>query len=67
MKKKNHKYRGKKLNRGESPNFSGQHLMHSKKLIEEIVDWANIGIDDTVLELGAGKRCFDNCAKSKSR
>ncbi|MDE1455669.1 rRNA adenine N-6-methyltransferase family protein, partial [Bacillus paralicheniformis] len=55
MKKKNHKYRGKKLNRGEYPNFSGQHLMHNKKLIEEIVDRANISIDDTVLELGAGK------------
>ncbi|CAH0120217.1 rRNA adenine N-6-methyltransferase [Paenibacillus sp. CECT 9249] len=55
MTKKIHKYSGKKLSRGEPPNFSGQHLMHNKKLIHEIVDRANISIEDTVLELGAGK------------
>ncbi|RAL24184.1 23S ribosomal RNA methyltransferase Erm [Thermoflavimicrobium daqui] len=55
MTKQIHKYSGKKLSRGEPPNFSGQHLMHNKKLLNEIVDQANVSIEDTVLELGAGK------------
>ncbi|ASB88225.1 23S rRNA (adenine(2085)-N(6))-dimethyltransferase [Bacillus sonorensis] len=66
MAKKVYKCRGKKLSCGESPNFSGQHLMYNKKLIREIVYQANIDIKDTVLELGAGIRCFDNRVKSKS-
>lgn len=37
------------------PNFSGQHLMHNKKLIHEIVEQANISTHDIVLDLGAGK------------
>ncbi|MEK4301490.1 23S ribosomal RNA methyltransferase Erm [Oceanobacillus sp. FSL W8-0428] len=49
MAKKFHKYNTK------SPNFSGQHLIHNKKLLHEIVDRANISKKDTVLELGAGK------------
>ncbi|MDI3411357.1 hypothetical protein QKW52_18470 [Bacillus sonorensis] len=40
--------------------------MYNKKLIREIVYQANIDIKDTVLELGAGIRCFDNRVKSKS-
>lgn len=55
MTKKFHKYCGKKLSRGEPPNFSGQHLMHNKRLLNEIVDQANVNRSDTVLELGAGK------------
>ncbi|GIP31029.1 23S ribosomal RNA methyltransferase Erm [Paenibacillus sp. J2TS4] len=55
MTKKIHKYSGKKLSRGEPPNFSGQHLMHNKKLLQEIVDLAKVSSEDTVLELGAGK------------
>lgn len=55
MTKRIHKYSNKKLSRGEPPNFSGQHLMHNKKLLNEIVNHANVNIKDTVLELGAGK------------
>ncbi|MGR3205474.1 23S ribosomal RNA methyltransferase Erm [Bacillus glycinifermentans] len=44
-----------KRSREQLPNFSGQHLMHNKKLIHEIADRANITKKDTVLELGAGK------------
>lgn len=49
MAKKVYKHRDK------SPNFLGQHLMHNKKLLHEIVDRANISKKDTVVELGAGK------------
>lgn len=55
MTKRKHKCSGRKLSRGEPPNFSGQHLMHNKKLLYEIVDRAKVGGEDTVLELGAGK------------
>lgn len=55
MTKKIHKYKETKLSRGKPPNFSGQHLLHNKKLLNEIVDLASISTKDTVLELGAGK------------
>jgi 23S rRNA (adenine-N6)-dimethyltransferase len=55
MTKKKHKYSNKKLSRGEPPNFSGQHFMHNKRLLREIVEQAKICSADTVLELGAGK------------
>lgn len=55
MTKKINKNNGKKLSRVEPPNFSGQHLMHNKRLLHEIVDRANVSQKDTVLELGAGK------------
>lgn len=55
MTKKMNKYNGKKLSRGEPPNFSGQHFMHNKRLLKEIVDKADVSVRDTVLELGAGK------------
>lgn len=42
-------------NRSEPPNFLGQHFMHNKKVIQDIVTQANVSRDDTVLELGAGK------------
>ncbi|MXQ52160.1 23S ribosomal RNA methyltransferase Erm [Shimazuella alba] len=44
-----------KTSGGKSSNFSGQHLIHNKKLIHEIVDQAKVSIHDTVLDLGAGK------------
>ncbi|MBS4219922.1 23S ribosomal RNA methyltransferase Erm [Bacillus sp. FJAT-49711] len=55
MSKRTHKYSNKKLSRGEPPNFSGQHLIHNKWLLHEIVDRAKLCKEDTVLELGAGK------------
>ncbi len=54
MTPKNNK-RTKKINRGEPPNYSGQHLMHNKKLLNEIVHLAKVGKNDLVLDLGAGK------------
>ncbi|WFA04292.1 23S ribosomal RNA methyltransferase Erm [Bacillus sp. HSf4] len=55
MAKKIRKDSGKKRSRKEPPNFSGQHLMYNKKLLNEIVDRANVSQHETVLELGAGK------------
>ncbi|MBO0992960.1 23S ribosomal RNA methyltransferase Erm [Bacillus sp. SD088] len=55
MTKRTYKFSGEKLSRGKPPNFSGQHLMHNKRLINEIVDKANVSQKDVVLELGAGK------------
>lgn len=36
-------------------NYSGQHLLHNKKIIEELLKQARISKNDTVLDLGAGK------------
>ncbi|MFO1442092.1 23S ribosomal RNA methyltransferase Erm [Bacillus sp. Bva_UNVM-123] len=66
MTKKIHKYSNKKLSRGEPPNFSGQHLMHNKKLLHEIVAQANISMNDTVLELGAGKGALTTILTKKA-
>lgn len=37
------------------PNFSGQHLMHNKQIIQEMLELAKVTSRDTVFELGAGK------------
>lgn len=37
------------------PNFSGQHFLHNKKIVRELIDLAQIEIDDLVFDLGAGK------------
>jgi 23S rRNA (adenine-N6)-dimethyltransferase len=55
MARKTRTYRKNKITRGEPPKHLGQHLMHNKKLLFEIVDEAKIGPNDLVLELGAGK------------
>ncbi|MCJ7842998.1 23S ribosomal RNA methyltransferase Erm [Lederbergia sp. NSJ-179] len=55
MTKKMHKYSNKKLSRGEPPNFLGQHFIHNKRLLKEMVGRAGLSSEDTVLELGAGK------------
>ncbi|MFB5660417.1 23S ribosomal RNA methyltransferase Erm [Alteribacillus sp. HJP-4] len=55
MTRKKQRYAGKKVNRGNPTNFSGQHLLHNKKLLNEIISQVNIANSDTVLELGAGK------------
>lgn len=55
MTKKIYRKRKNKIYRGEPPNYLGQHFMHNKKLIKDIVDQAAIMKSDNVLELGAGK------------
>lgn len=54
MQRNRQSYR-KKVNQRKLPNFLGQHLMHNKRLLKEMVDSAKIGKQDIVLELGAGK------------
>lgn len=66
MTKKFHKHSGKKLSRGEPQNFSGQHLMHNKKLINEIVDQAEVSTHDLVLDLGAGKGALTSVLSQKA-
>jgi 23S rRNA (adenine-N6)-dimethyltransferase len=39
----------------EWPNFSGQHLLHNKRIINDLIQMANLTSNDTVLDLGAGK------------
>jgi 23S rRNA (adenine-N6)-dimethyltransferase len=39
----------------EGPNFSGQHLLHNKKIVEDVIKRAKITKKDTVMEIGAGK------------
>ena len=54
MPRKIQKQHKKRFTSGEPPNFLGQHFMHNKKVIREIIDKAHIGEDETVVELGAG-------------
>ncbi|MGG3572983.1 23S ribosomal RNA methyltransferase Erm [Bacillus gobiensis] len=42
----------------EGPNFSGQHLLHNKKIVEDVINRAQITKKDTVMEIGAGKGAF---------
>ncbi|MDF2935036.1 MAG: rRNA ((6)-)-methyltransferase [Paenibacillaceae bacterium] len=37
------------------PNFSGQHLLHHRKTIEELIRLPRLNVNDTVLDIGAGK------------
>jgi len=39
----------------EKPAVRGQHLLHNKRLIEEMIAEAKIGAGDLVLDIGAGK------------
>jgi len=66
MTKKFHKHSGKKLSRGEPPNFLGQHLIHNKKQINEIVDLAKVSKHDLVLDLGAGKGALTSVLNQKA-
>ncbi|UFJ39315.1 23S ribosomal RNA methyltransferase Erm [Brevibacillus humidisoli] len=51
--------RHRKARKGlEGPNFSGQHLLHNKRVIQEMIQLAGITSADTVLEIGAGKGAF---------
>lgn len=67
MTKKIHKHSQIKLSRGEPPNFSGQHLMHNKKLLRDMVNLAKISSEDTVLELGAGKGALTTVLNQKAK
>ena len=58
--------RTKRISNREPPNFSGQHLMHNRKLINEIVNQAKIGTHDIVLDLGAGKGAFTTVLSQKA-
>lgn len=67
MAKKNRKYQGNKITRGAPPNYLGQHLLHNKKLINEIVDHAKIRKHDVVLDLGAGKGALTTVLSEKAK
>ena len=58
----------RKFSRGKPQiNFSGQHLMHNKKQIKEVINQVNIGNTDTVLELGAGKGALTSILNQRAR
>ncbi len=57
----------KKISHKKSPNFSGQHLMHNKRLLYEIVDRAKISTHDLVLDLGAGKGALTSYLNKKAK
>ncbi len=52
---------------GNPPNFSGQHLMHNKDLVNDIVNLARISETDLVLDLGAGKGAITNALSNRAR
>ncbi|GAA0361413.1 23S ribosomal RNA methyltransferase Erm [Bacillus horti] len=54
MRKQNKGHRKVRKNKA-GPNFSGQHLMHNKQIIQDIVALGNVSLGDTVVEIGAGK------------
>jgi len=55
------------IGRRKSPNFSGQHLMHNKRLLHEIVNQAKISSGDLVLDLGAGKGALTSYLSMKAK
>lgn len=57
----------RKNSRRKLPNFSGQHLMHNKRQIHEIVGHAKISLDDLVLDLGAGKGALTSVMSKKAK
>ncbi len=63
MMNKKHK---KKLGRSKPPNFSGQHFMHNKKLVNEIVNRAHIKSNEVVMDLGAGKGALTMALNKKA-
>lgn len=66
MTKRFHKFSRKKLSRGEPPNYLGQHFIHNKNVIHEMVNRINLGKEDTVLELGAGKGALTTVLSKKA-
>lgn len=56
----------RKKHKKRKTNFSGQHFMHNKKLIDEIVGKANISKQDTVIDIGAGKGALTSVLSQRS-
>lgn len=67
MTKRNKKHHNRKFTNENPPNFSGQHLIHNKELIKDILKIAHISKDDLVLELGAGKGALTNNLNTQAR
>src|SRR5690625_4526395 len=67
MTKRMKKYQHTKSPTRNFPNFSGQHLLHNKGLIKNIVKISHISESDLVLELGAGKGAITNVLSSRAR
>lgn len=67
MTKRMKKYQHTKSPTGNFPNFSGQHLLHNKGLLKDIVNIAHISESDLVLELGAGKGAITNVLSNRAR
>lgn len=56
----------KKTNRGEPGNFPGQHLLHNRKIIAEMVERAKIHKNDIVIDLGAGKGAITSALSKRA-
>ncbi|RST59911.1 23S ribosomal RNA methyltransferase Erm [Siminovitchia terrae] len=67
MTRRRRKFHNKKFTTGNPPNFSGQHLMHNKALVNDIVNLAHISETDLVLDLGAGKGAITNVLSNRAR
>src|SRR5690625_3491142 len=67
MTKRMKKYQHTKSHTGNFSNFSGQHLLHNKGLLKDIVNIAHISESDLVLELGAGKGALTNVLSNRAR
>lgn len=57
----------RKASRRGQANFSGQHFMHNKRIVKEIVNIAHISSRDLVLELGAGKGAITVSLSDRAR
>ncbi|GIN73753.1 hypothetical protein J14TS2_42280 [Bacillus sp. J14TS2] len=55
------------ISRGEPPNFLGQHLLHNKGIIKDIVKRAAIQQDETVIDIGAGKGAITEVLADRCR
>lgn len=67
MTRRRRKFHNRKFTTGNPPNFSGQHLMHNKALVNDIVNLAHISETDLVLDLGAGKGAITNVLSNRAR
>lgn len=67
MTRKNKRNFNEKATRGEPPNYLGQHLMHNKKLINEIVNQAKISNHELVIDIGAGKGALTSILSEKAQ